>query len=587
MTVQCSRCSTAIHPDTKACAACGAPAPVATLNPDVDLTSSEDKRAFISPTGAAIAVICFFLPWVQVSCTSFGGREIRSVSGADIGGILWLVFIAALAIVLAVFFYRSQNQIEKARPVVLICSIIAFAVMLIEYVRFSGQTGGQETPFGRIRPEDLGFTFSLQIGGIGTVIGFLLAMMGSAYLKPRELYSPAPDGGKHVGASATQFEENNVETHHQPVELLQPAQVNIAEQIEKMQVSLANLAERVGQWAARKDISGWAKRRALPIVATVGGVLVLTVVYYAFIKPSPRADGKTAALAFLDCQTRHKANVDSVFKSFLDELDNRHYRVRSDARQKLEALLSGDRQLYGVCAEAANAKYQELTGRYKGDSDSLSVFAKAFAENNGSRKAATEIEQASTLFAAVNKKIQSIRAPFPDASQITESLIGQHVDGWSFSYASEFKGVKVISRKLEGDSLVLRTHLDLEDAATKERYVAILDLKYGLNSNGEWDYLGQNQLLHSKADDSYLLGNDIFLVGKWRWEGNYATYNSDGTWIGRWDNGTQATGEWRIVNGNLVLTREGQNWLNSKIIQFSRGELLVGEGTPLRAERVE
>ena len=228
-----------------------------------------------------------------------------------------------------------------------------------------------------------------------------------------------------------------------------------------------------------------------------------------------------------------------------------------------------------------------MSARYKNDAEGLTAFSNSFTENNGGSKAADEVEQSSSLFAVVNEKIQSIRAPYPDSSRIVKDLVGRSMDGWNFSYASEFKNVKIVKTKPDGDTLLLRTHLDLEDYITKEPYLSVLDLKYNLNSNGEWEYKGLTELLHNKSDVSYFVGDEIFLVGNWRWQKNNATYNPDGTWFGKSDDGGDMVGTWRIVKGNLVLTFKGQNWLNKKIVQFSKNELVVDETTPSRAERIE
>ena len=79
----------------------------------------------------------------------------------------------------------------------------------------------------------------------------------------------------------------------------------------------------------------------------------------------------------------------------------------------------------------------------------------------------------------------------------------------------------------------------------------------------------------------------FFLVGRWRWPDNYATYSGDGSWSGKWDNGSEFTGTWRIVKGNLVLTRDGTDWFSGKIVQFSKNEMLLGDTNPMRAERAK
>jgi Co/Zn/Cd efflux system component len=127
--------------------------------------------------GAILAAICFFLPWVKFSCS---GIE-KTASGSELGGILWLVLLAALVVVGAFFFFRNQGQIQKSKPIILVSSIVALAVMIVRYIIFMS---GEKTQFGTIRPQDIGLSF--QFGAIGTLIGFIVALFGTTFLKSDE-----------------------------------------------------------------------------------------------------------------------------------------------------------------------------------------------------------------------------------------------------------------------------------------------------------------------------------------------------------------------------------------------------------------
>ena len=56
-------------------------------------TLAKKARILVSPAGALLALICFFLPWGHVTCAGT-----YSASDSQLGGILWLTFLAALAI---------------------------------------------------------------------------------------------------------------------------------------------------------------------------------------------------------------------------------------------------------------------------------------------------------------------------------------------------------------------------------------------------------------------------------------------------------------------------------------------------------
>jgi uncharacterized membrane protein len=136
--------------------------------------TKENKKLFLTPAGALIVLICFFLPWVKVSCA---GR-VKNVSGAEIGGIFWLVLVSALAIIVAFFYFRSQKKIEKSRPVAIPGSLLVLAVIFIKYVSLAW---GQKSVFAKAGSKVIDCT--IQLGAIGTVIGFVMTIIGSLFLK--------------------------------------------------------------------------------------------------------------------------------------------------------------------------------------------------------------------------------------------------------------------------------------------------------------------------------------------------------------------------------------------------------------------
>lgn len=128
---------------------------------------SEKKESgsnFITPGGAGIAAICFFMPWVK-ACG-------QSVSGDKMGGIFWVVFFAAIAIVGAFFFFRSKNEVEKTKPVAIIASIISLLILIVKYLEARKQLGG---------------IIDFEIGAIGTVVGFALSIIGVAFIEPSKM----------------------------------------------------------------------------------------------------------------------------------------------------------------------------------------------------------------------------------------------------------------------------------------------------------------------------------------------------------------------------------------------------------------
>jgi hypothetical protein len=130
---------------------------------------------YLSPGGALLTLVCFFLPWVNLSCGP--GME-RRISGAGMGGMVWVVFIAALGILGSFIFFKSQNRVQHSRPIIAVCSIVALAVILVKYL---ASRNGTSTELVRIGPEDVGA--SIQPGGVGTLIGLALSLAGSALIR--------------------------------------------------------------------------------------------------------------------------------------------------------------------------------------------------------------------------------------------------------------------------------------------------------------------------------------------------------------------------------------------------------------------
>lgn len=136
----------------------------------------ENRRVFITPAGAAIAAICFFLPWVEFSCD---GRTRNTASGADMAhndGFCW-IFFAATLVILAAFFLRAQRQTSKARPIVILSALLSLGILIYKYIEFSK---GVQLLGRTYTPQELGL--SIRFGGVGTFAGFVLVLIGSAFL---------------------------------------------------------------------------------------------------------------------------------------------------------------------------------------------------------------------------------------------------------------------------------------------------------------------------------------------------------------------------------------------------------------------
>jgi hypothetical protein len=133
------------------------------------------SKSYLPPAAALVGGICFFLPWAQFSCM---GKTWR-ISGANLGGALWLVpLIAAFMVAAFVYFYKVKRP-EKSRLVFLIGAAAALLIIAYKIIRL---VTGPKPLYGLIKPEHVGFR--ILPGGIGTMLGFLAALVGTKFLKP-------------------------------------------------------------------------------------------------------------------------------------------------------------------------------------------------------------------------------------------------------------------------------------------------------------------------------------------------------------------------------------------------------------------
>jgi len=131
-----------------------------------------------SPAGAGIAIICFFLPWVEVSCSAMTFRA----TGAQLGGMFWVVLALAVIILASFIVFRLIRQPSRFKQVSVVASALALTIMLYEFISAFAR-GGTDVNFGEI------FT-ALRIGSWGEFLGFMLALAGPLLWDEKDLTAP-------------------------------------------------------------------------------------------------------------------------------------------------------------------------------------------------------------------------------------------------------------------------------------------------------------------------------------------------------------------------------------------------------------
>ena len=144
--------------------------------------------------GGGIAFLCFFLPWIKLNMSALGlGSTLPqikvnlSVSGFKIAtgaaNLTTLAFLAALAILGVCIYMMSQKTPWKSRTIVLISSGIGLLFVLFKLIQFIPGLNPQMDVVSGIwksidSDADIGNLISLQFGGFGTAIGFIIALIG-------------------------------------------------------------------------------------------------------------------------------------------------------------------------------------------------------------------------------------------------------------------------------------------------------------------------------------------------------------------------------------------------------------------------
>lgn len=138
-------------------------------------------RMWFSPSAAGFALICFFMPWAEVSCNALGTRlGSRGASGADLAeldGSLWFLPLIAAAIVGAFFYFRSQNKLSDAGPFIAGAAFFALVFMLYKLASLNPDMD-TATKFTVDGQWGTGIEAEWKFGVIGVALGFAAAIVG-------------------------------------------------------------------------------------------------------------------------------------------------------------------------------------------------------------------------------------------------------------------------------------------------------------------------------------------------------------------------------------------------------------------------
>lgn len=138
-----------------------------------------DKKHVIT-IGGLLIVICFFLPYFKACEIEVSG--LQWATDDEIGDpIIWIIFVCGIAILLGNIVWKNASK-----AIALISSIAGICVLLVKFL----------IPLAKKEFQEIGL--SIEVGGYGTIIGFILALVGGASkdkIKDNENI-PAKNGGE-------------------------------------------------------------------------------------------------------------------------------------------------------------------------------------------------------------------------------------------------------------------------------------------------------------------------------------------------------------------------------------------------------
>ena len=150
----------------------------------MDKMNKPPKKAFreyflpwLSPAGAILILICFFLPWLEVRCS---GKKIigSGFTFADKAFPLWLIPIFAFFIILLFFWYQKGLPLKWFKIGTILFASLGLIMMILTYIAMEQKLSGFI-----IRKIT---SHQIKVGLIGTVFGFVFMILTAFGIKRKK-----------------------------------------------------------------------------------------------------------------------------------------------------------------------------------------------------------------------------------------------------------------------------------------------------------------------------------------------------------------------------------------------------------------
>ena len=129
---------------------------------------------WLSPAGATLILICFFLPWLEVSCS---GKKIigSGLTFAQKAAPLWLIPVFAILVLLLSVWYWKGLSLNWFKILSVILAVLGIVMLVFTYISIEQKLSGFVVK--RIT------SHQIRSGIIGTAIGFVLVIASALGLR--------------------------------------------------------------------------------------------------------------------------------------------------------------------------------------------------------------------------------------------------------------------------------------------------------------------------------------------------------------------------------------------------------------------
>jgi len=214
-------------------------------------------------------------------------------------------------------------------------------------------------------------------------------------------------------------------------------------------------------------------------------------------------DTKKIAKKMCDCNDINNNIKIRTYKVFIDSFSTKGYLRRIDAKNDFSSISNILYNDKNQSERKIRNEYQHLKNKFNNDNAGLNEFDLAYNKNINY---CSSNNDGNTLYDEINRLIEAIKDPEPDASIIKGDLLGHSIPGWSFDYLSEFKKFKIINTTKNNSRIEYDIEMELFGENSKSIHDCKIKVIYNLGNDG-WNY--------NNVKMSYITYTNTYYPDKW------------------------------------------------------------------------